>query len=258
MAGTNGSLVALPPEQRDIVRPLFEGFPYLRGSVAALLEGGMGQVLVDDPASPQAALGDLDFKFLAGEPRNPAAVKLLGALPQGGVAVVPHEGWREALYSRYHGRLEPYWREAFLAGAFDRDRLHSLTNSLPDGYVLQRVTRPDMERFASDLHPALIYNWPSLDSFAEKGAGFGVKHRGRFASGASTAALGGGKAEFEVQTFPEFWRLGLATAASAALILYCLDHGLEPCWDAANPWSSGLARKLGFVSAGQYDAYVID
>ena len=83
----------------------------------------------------------------------------------------------------------------------------------------------------------------------------GILHQGRFVSGASSAAVGGGKFEIEIQTRREFCRRGLARAVAAALILYCLEHGIEACWDAANEPSATLARQLGFHSTGKYEAY---
>jgi len=47
----------------------------------------------------------------------------------------------------------------------------------------------------------------------------GILHQGRFVSGASSAAVGGGKFEIEIQTRSEFRRRGLARAVAAALIL---------------------------------------
>jgi len=76
-----------------------------------------------------------------------------------------------------------------------------------------------------------------------------------FVSRASSAAVGGRRVEIEIQTHRQFRRRGLARVAAAALILYCLEHGLEPCWDAGNEWSSALARQLGFHSTGKYEGY---
>jgi len=83
----------------------------------------------------------------------------------------------------------------------------------------------------------------------------GILHQGTFVSGASAAAVGGGKFEIEIQTHRQFRRRGLARAVAAALILYCLEHGIEACWDAANEPSAALARQLGFHSTGKYEAY---
>ena len=41
------------------------------------------------------------------------------------------------------------------------------------------------------------------------------------------------------------------------MILHCVNHGLEPCWDAHNPMSARLAERLGFVDAAPYTAYQV-
>ena len=52
-------------------------------------------------------------------------------------------------------------------------------------------------------------------------------------------------------------RKGLATTASAALILRCLDEGLYPSWDAQNMNSVHLAEKLGYEFDHEYTAYEV-
>ena len=97
----------------------------------------------------------------------------------------------------------------------------------------------EVAQFATDLDPALIYNFRSHEEFITRGVGIGILHQGRFVSGASSAAVGGGKLEIEIQTHRQFRRRGLARA----------------CWDAANEPSAALARQLGFHSTGKYEAY---
>jgi hypothetical protein len=41
------------------------------------------------------------------------------------------------------------------------------------------------------------------------------------------------------------------------MIEYCLERGLEPCWDAHNEISAALAAKLGFVEPAPYAAYEV-
>ena len=52
-------------------------------------------------------------------------------------------------------------------------------------------------------------------------------------------------------------RKGMATALSAHLLRWCLEHGADPHWDAANPESCALAIKLGYKSAGSYLAHYL-
>ena len=53
-----------------------------------------------------------------------------------------------------------------------------------------------------------------------------------------------GHIEIEVDTASEEQRKGLATIASAALILRCLDEDLYPSWDAQNKISVRLAEHM--------------
>jgi len=48
---------------------------------------------------------------------------------------------------------------------------------------------------------------------------------------------------------------GIATALGSRLVLECLRQNLRPNWDAANPESCKLAKKLGFIFTETYDAY---
>jgi GNAT superfamily N-acetyltransferase len=148
-----------------------------------------------------------------------------------------------------------YHREAFQAEQFDIDKLRRFCQALPSGFVLRQVRREEVTQFAMDLDPALVYNFRSHEEFITRGVGLGILHQGTFVCGASSAAVGGGKVEIELQTHRQFRRRGLARAVAAALILYCLEHGIEPCWDAANEPSAALARQLGFHSTGKYEAY---
>ncbi len=63
--------------------------------------------------------------------------------------------------------------------------------------------------------------------------------------------------EITIDTVEEERRKGLATIASAALILRCLDEGLYPSWDAQNMKSVRLAEKLGYEFDHEYTAYEV-
>lgn len=89
-----------------------------------------------------------------------------------------------------------------------------------------------------------------------RSVGFGVEQEGQFIAGCAGAPANG-LLDFEIQTALAYRRRGLATAVAAAMILYCLDHDLQPCWDAANEMSARLAEKVGFVGLTPYMAYQI-
>jgi GNAT superfamily N-acetyltransferase len=248
-------LIELDSHNRASLRSLFDRYPCLHGVVAAVIEGGMGRVFADAQDEPQVALAALDFYLLAGDPLHANAPLLFNQLQPGNVVVPPTPAWRQLVAATWPDALTVYRREAFQAEQFDLDRLRGFCQALPAGFELRQVRPEEVAQFAADLDRALIYNFRSPEEFITRGVGMGILHQGRFVSGASSAAVGGGKFEIEIQTRREYRRRGLARAVASALILYGLEHGIEACWDAANEPSAALARQLGFHPAGKYEAY---
>jgi hypothetical protein len=249
-------LIELESDNRAPLGRLFDQYPCLHGCVAAVVEGGMGKVFTDSREDPCVALAVLGFQFLAGDPLHGNA-PLLSKLLKPGTLIAPTPAWQHLVAANCPGELGVYQREAFQAEQFDVDKLRWFCQSLPSGYELRQVRLEDVTQFSTDLSPALVSHFRSHEEFITRGVGLGILHQGMFVSGASSADVGGGKLEFEIQTHLQFRRRGLARVAAAALILYCLEHRLEPCWDAANEASSALARQLGFHSSGKYDAYFL-
>src|SRR5215469_8641062 len=218
-------LIELGSDNRASLRGLFDRYPCLHGSVAAVIEGGMGKVFADAQEEPCVALAVLDFRFLAGDPFHPNALPLFELLQPGNVVIAPTPAWRHLVAATYPSALTVYRREAFQAEQFDIGQLRRFCQALPIGFELRQVRLEEVMQFATDLDPALIYNFRSHEEFITRGVGVGILHQGKFVSGASSAAVGEGKFEIEIQTQPEFRRRGLARAVAAALILYGLDHG---------------------------------
>ena len=246
--------IELDSDNRASLRRLFDRYPCVHGSVAAVIEGGMGRAFADAQEDPRVALAVLDFHFLAGDPLHANALLLFKLLQPGNVVIAPTPAWQHLVTETYPNALAVYRREAFQAEQFDIDKLRRFCQ-VPSGFELRQVRLEEVTQFATDLDSALIYNFRSQEEFMTRGVGVGILHQGRFVSGASSAAVGGGKFEIEIQTHRQFRRRGLARATAAALILYCIEHGIEASWDAANEPSAALARQLGFHSTGKCEAY---
>jgi hypothetical protein len=245
-------MIELPPERLDVLRPLFAGCPYLHGLVHGVFTGAFGQVFADDEVAAQAGmLCVIDFVFFAGDVRHVPAEAMIQHCAPGSTLIPLDAAWRQRLREVWGERLKHKQRFAFRQPArWDRVRLRSFMSTLPPGYALKQITAEDAPRFASLDGFMVGFDNESL----AHNVGFGVEYEGRFVSGAS-GSVAGGMLDFEVQTQRSHVRQGLATAASAALIDHCLDHNVEPCWDAANEMSARLATKLGFVGTTPYDVY---
>jgi RimJ/RimL family protein N-acetyltransferase len=72
---------------------------------------------------------------------------------------------------------------------------------------------------------------------------------------ASTGAVASKGIEIQINTHKRYRGKGLASAAGAALILECLEKGIDPNWEAATEISARLAEKLGYTPEGTYDTY---
>ncbi len=247
-------LIELSAGEREALRSLFAGFPGLHGCLDAALEGTMGRAWADDPSRPRVAMIDLDFSLIAGDPRAPGAEEVVRMFDPPWSLATSSAAWEPLLRRVWGERVRMRTRVAFRPGRWDRARQRSFIAALPDGFALRRIESKDAVRFA-ELADSLVYNFSSLEDFIERGVGFGIEHEGRFVSGCSSFAISSHSLEFEIQTHPDFRQRGLASATAAAMIEHCIDHDLEPCWDAHNSISAALAVKLGFVEPSPYTAY---
>src|SRR5262249_51024645 len=155
----------------------------------------MGKVFVDSAEKPCVALAVLDFRLLAGDPLHENAGRIAELLKPGDAVITPTPAWRHLVASLHPNALSVYPREAFQAGTFDVERLRGFRESLPGGFELRQVRQEEVGQFAADLHRALVYNFRSPEEFIARGVGLGIVHQGMFVSGASSAAVGGGRVE---------------------------------------------------------------
>jgi len=103
-----------------------------------------------------------------------------------------------------------------------------------------------------------VKHFGSKEGFLTRGHGFAVLKNGTIVSAASSYTAYREGIEIEIDTIEEERRKGLASAVGATLILDCLDAGLYPSWDAANPESVRLAEKLGYTFSHAYDVYFVE
>ena len=84
--------------------------------------------------------------------------------------------------------------------------------------------------------------------------------KGECVSTCSAPMVGGGCAEIDVKTHPDFRGRGYATLTTLALIQKLVKNSLTPCWSAwpHNEASLSLAEKVGFILEPDVNAWVWD
>ena len=218
------------------------------------------KAFVTDPDAPRSALlySSFDGIFLAGEPDR----ELVEYSELGDNEVHPqNEAW-EKLIKECWPEAEPTTRYAIKSCKnFDRMKLQSFVDALPEGYEIRRIDSEIYDLILSaddDDLEYLVGDFETKEAFLEKGRGFVVLKDGSVVAGASSEYCYRHGIEVEIDTVRSERRKGLATAVGAKLILSCMDDGLEPVWDAANLISVHLAEKLGYQFDYEYVYYWIN
>ncbi len=237
---------------RDVLWPLYEAQPTLRAVTRSVLEGRLGAAWADDPARPRVARLDIGcYALFGGDPHAPAA----GGLARSVVA--PRElvfgndaGWRAMLAELHGGAVHDRPMRDFDAGALDRERLAAIAAVVPSGFAIARIDEVLARQLDGELEPNALQVYASAAQFARDGLGYGALRDGRLMCAATTYTLSSRDLELAIATRPAARGRGLAAAVSAKLMAHALAEGLLPHWNASNPISQRLARRLGYRDGG--------
>ena len=233
---------------------LFEGWE--ETLIYSCLQKVMGKVFVTDKEAPESAMAYVGcFAFYAGMPNKELVINK----PEGFVIMVPQNKEWEACIEECFPEAKKVTRYAIKKNTvFEKDHLMKLVEKITDGYEIKPIDEELYDKCLTD--PAtvdFVSSFGSKERFLEVGRGMVILRSGRIVAGASSYTRYNEGIEIEVDTVEEERRQGLATIASAALILRCLDEGLYPSWDAQNLNSVHLAEKLGYEFDHEYTAYEV-
>lgn len=236
------------------VTSLFEGWS--ETLIWSCLQKVMGKIYVTDLEEPQSALAFVGcFAFYGGEPDRELVMHKTADF----VIMTPrNEEWADCIEDCFPNAKKISRYAIKKDTKFDKDLLHKLTGRLPEGYELKDIDANIYDMCLSD--PAtrdFVSSFESKEKYLDIGRGVVVMKSGRIVAGASSYTRYNEGIEIEVDTVEGERRKGLATAASAALILRCIDEGLYPSWDAQNMNSVHLAEKLGYELDYEYTAYEV-
>ena len=217
------------------------------------------KAFVTDPDAPRSAmLYEDEGEYFAGEPD----IELVKSKQSTEVALLSKEEAWEPLFRECYPEAERVTRYAIhRCKDFDRKKLQSFVDAVPEGYEIQRIDSELYDRIDkiddADLED-LTGDYDTKEAFLKEGRGFVVLKDGKVVAGASSCHGYCDGIEIEIDTARAERRKGLATAVGAKLILSCLEDGLEPRWDAANLISVHLAEKLGYRFDREYAYYWVN
>jgi hypothetical protein len=252
------SLFAASPEEYGKYQYLFDRETFPRTWIESAFAFKRTPLLLSEDAEPAMALLLYPHKaFVTGEPSASDAAALLDRIPAETEIFVDEGKWLPRLKEHFKGRLIQKTRIKMAHEALELKTLARLKRALPAGFRVQRATRAMVERLPPLLNVHIAPFFGTATQFLTRGVGFCVLHGHAPISMASSCIPYTNRLEVQVATrdSAEYRRRGFGTAACVALLEHCLHHGIEPHWDAFNPRSASMAKKLGYINPEPYSVY---
>ena len=246
-------------EDRSKLRPLFDSHTRGRAIIFPALDQGRGNVWVNSLETPTVArLQIAMINAVTGDSKSPDAEELIQMIEPLQLVFGPNDEWTQIIKRQWGNRLGVQQRALFSPDTLDLNHLRNLRNQLPKGYILERMDLETIKRVdkRQAMHIPMFFG--SSEDFYKMGIAFCIKYDDDVVCIASTFTPFTDEFEIEVSTSdPDHRRKGLATVASAALMVHALENGLVPHWDAANEPSIHLALKLGYTNPDHWEAYYL-
>jgi RimJ/RimL family protein N-acetyltransferase len=261
----------LKPEEFYIVGDMLRPFDYSL-SIRAAIEGyNPARMLVDDLANPRTVLALTgEGTFLAGDDRDPTTIANLHLLFE---QIFTGSFFPSAEWCITLSVYPPTWEYKLpeLIPTHEPDRLlryhyqcrqmeYDYYNYLLEGYSVHQIDRGLTDRYSGVLDEWLDVegSWGTVDNFLAKGIGFWVLHNNQLVARCTADCAVGDQIEVGVATDPAHRRKGLAAAATAATVEWCLESGYTTVgWHCEhdNYGSWRTAEKVGFQREREYPAF---
>ncbi len=235
----------------------FRDVPRVDMSIPCVVEGQMGQAFVDDLDQPtiyHVVIGP--FHYFAGTAVSPQSQTMMASLPRYNLLMPSSDGWAALARQQFGESLQTNERHSFSSDSLSTSHLNRLLNegSFQGEVVALDAALAEQMSAAGTLYFDLA-DFDSAEDFAARGLGFVARIAGQPVGIAYSSLVCSQGIEVSIFVDEAYRRQGVATAVAAHLLLACLERGLHPNWDAANPESVQLANKLGYRSTGSYEAY---
>lgn len=250
-------LLELTKAERLRVAQAFRPNKRVDFSIECVVEGQLGRVFVDDLVRPTAyCLRVGPFGYFAGDGRSPGGYQLMQSFPAYQLLMPSPVVWLETAREIFGDDLIAFPRYSFASTQLSADHLGRLVERSP---FCERLVPISVDLAAKAIAEQADYldlsDFDSAADFVERGLGYSILDKGTMIGVAYSSLVCSQGIEVSVFVKERYRQQGVATALCSRLLLEALRCGLRPHWDAANPESIRLAKKLGYLYEGSYDAY---
>ena len=230
----------------------FRQAPRVDLSIDCVLEGQMGKAIVDQLESPHVFMLMVGpFAYLAGDPTGTAATDVLQLLPPYNLLMPSTPGWAEAAQALFEPRLQSMDRYRVSHEQISQHKLVQIWQSSPHREIVRPIDRPLATSVWGQEHFLDLSIFDSVEDFLARGIGFSLMHGERLVGVAYSSLVCSRGIEISIFVKDDYRRQGMATALASRLLLWCLERGMEPHWDAANPESLKACSEVGLPGPGR-------
>lgn len=236
----------------------FRDVPRVDISIECVLEDQMGAAYVDDMGDPSAYMIRIGpFHYFAGEANSLGGLEMVKGFQPYNLFMSASNGWADAFKQQYGERFIEIERYSFSSKKISIEHVMELCQSSAFAKDVKRMDAALVERVSGQEHFIDVSDFESSADFEGRGIGFYVEKDGKIIGAAYSSLVCTTSIEVSLFIEEEYRRQGIATVLSANLVHWCLEHGVDAHWDAANLESCKLAEKLGYVPTGSYQAYYL-
>lgn len=259
MLENNSDLIRVSREKNSEFRYLFDEFTYFENYINFAFDYSEPEVWVNRLEEPTAAyFFNSPAYFFVGDPESVDQSRTFAKIPDRGWLLASNERWNEKIKSYFTGRLEMHARTQFSSHKLDINHIRQMKRDLPEGIDVVKINSDHIRQEAGILTKDVLNPYFANADFMEKGFGFCAIHQDRIVGfAASNFPIRDRVLEIfiKVEESTEYRQKGLGITLAATLIEYCLEHEIEPFWDAANQISAHIAEKLGYVVDRKWEMF---
>jgi len=248
------------PEGLASLSALYSPETRLRAIIDSVLGGHLGSARADDLYRPGVARLCLGcYAIFAGDPALPLAEELIRDLRAPVELIVPRDGdWDSLARSVHADRIVERPMQAFSAANLRLPRLREIAASIPTGFEIQHLDASLADQLGDDLSPHGMQVMNDTRDFSERSGGVGALSKGRLVGAATNYAFSAKSIEVAISTHPDHRGQGIASCLAATWIVHCLEQTIVPHWNASNPVSKRLARRLGYIPAETVNVLLVE
>jgi len=245
------------PKGMSLIARLFEGHKRRRYVIDHAIEGNSGTAVVDDERNPRVAqLTVGQVTLFGGNPNLPVTRRMVESLPRT-IATPETRKWHDLICGIHGAKIQKRSRVEFASEGLNPSHLQELKMNSTRGFRIERIDMDLVRRLDKEIGGGFFGKFRSPEQFLEIGIGFCGIIENRVVCGALSGVTCKRGISIQIQTHSDFLRRGFATSVGAALILHCLENGIEPHWSAATPISASLAEKFGYVQSDSYEELLL-